>query len=279
MINIASDLRPFWKKIFCLGVIQMLFTISTANYLAAEEAELADDGPKFVLTGLPLSPVKICNQEDCERIGLPKGAQDAIADGYTDAALEDLTGDGIPELILTHADEGSVNSCSAIYRYDSTQSSFVNFEAFSKRICNYTLEAGYIISSYRSGAKWHEEIYAIESGNPVLKVTDSCLGCDYIERTIHLPEDKVEHLLVTNNPNHNQREPLSTIVTSPKAILYKAPSLDQATTMYLVNGDKVILTDFTETESNFFWYKIKYVTAKDKVIQAWISCDKLAICK
>jgi|TARA_R100000541_G_scaffold13610_5_gene22666 hypothetical protein len=256
--------------------------MSTASYLAADEAEtakLSNGALKLVLTDSPSLPAKICNQEDCDRIGFPKGAQESIANGYSDASLEDLTGDGIPELILTHAEEGSVNTCSAIYRYDSTRSSFVKFKAFSKQICNYTVKDSHIISSYRSGAKWHEDIYAIESGNPVLKFTDSCVGCDYIERTIHLQEDKVEHLLVTNDSNHNQRVPLSTVVTSPKATLYKAPSFDQATTMYLVTGDKVILTDFTETESNSFWYKIKYVTAKEKVITAWISCNDLDICK
>ncbi|MGE6531122.1 XAC2610-related protein [Pseudomonas sp. NPDC077382] len=281
MMNLALHPRRFWKRIFCFGVAQMLFTMSTANYLAANEAEIAKlskDGLKLVLTGSPSSPVKICKQEECQRIGFPNGMHDSIANGYSDTSLEDLTGDGIPELILTHTEEGSINTCSAIYRYDSTRISFVKFKGFSKPICNYILEDSHIISSYRSGAKWHEDIYAIESGDPVLKVTDSCLGCNYIERTIHLPEDKVEHLLVTNDSNYNQRVPLSTVVTSPKAILYKAPSFNQATTMYLVTGDKVILTDFTETERNSFWCRIKYVTAKDKIIQAWISCNELDIC-
>lgn len=281
-MKLVLNPRRFWKMIFCFGVVQTLFTMSTVNYLAANEAginKLSKDGLTLVLTGSPSSPVKVCKQEECERIGFPKGMHESIANGYSDASLEDLTGDGIPELILTHAEEGSINTCSAIYRYDSIRSSFVKFKSISKPICNYTLEDSYIISRYRSGAKWHEDIYAIESGDPVLKVTDSCLGCDYIERTVHLLEDKVEHLLVTNDSNHNQRVPLSTVVTSHKAILYKAPSFDQATTMYLVTGEKVILTDFTETESNSFWYKIKYYSATNKVIQAWISCDDLDICK
>ncbi len=281
-MKLALHHRHFWKMVFLFGVAQVFFTMSTANHLAANEAEtakLSKDGLKLVLTGSPSSPVKLCKQEECERISFPKGMHDSIANGYADASLEDLTGDGVPELIWTHVEEGSVNTCSEVYQYESIRSSFVKLRGFSKPICNYTLENSYIISSYRSGAKWHEDIYVIENGGPVLKVTDSCLGCDYIERTTHLPGDKVEHLLVTNDSNRNQRVPLSTVITSPKAILYKAPSFDQATTMYLVTGDKVILTDFIETESNSFWYKIKYVTANDKVIQAWINCDELDICK
>ena len=39
------DLHPrrFWKMILCFGVVQTLFTMSTVNYLAANEAEKAAD--------------------------------------------------------------------------------------------------------------------------------------------------------------------------------------------------------------------------------------------
>ena len=282
VMKLTSHRRSFWKKILYLGVVQLLFTMSTANCSAANEAEraaLTKDGLKLVLTGSPSSPVQICQQEECEPIDFQKGTLESIENGYSDASLEDLTKDGTPELVLTHAVEGNVNTCSIILRYDSLRNSFFKLKGISKPICNYTLENNYIISSYRSGAKWHEDIYEIESGDPVLKITDSCLGCDYIERTIHLPKGKVEHLLVTNNSKHNHRVPLSTVVTSFKTILYKAPSFDQATKMYLVRGDRVLLTDFTETESTSFWYKIKYLTAKGKLIQAWINCSDLDICK
>jgi hypothetical protein len=75
--------------------------MSTVSYLAANETEIAKlskDGLKLVLTGLPSSPVEVCKQEECERIGFPKGIHESIENGYSDASLEDLTGDGIPEL-------------------------------------------------------------------------------------------------------------------------------------------------------------------------------------
>ncbi len=92
-MNLVLHPGRFWKRIFCLGVVQIILTMSAASYLAADEAEIAklsNGALKIVLTDSPSLPVKICNQEDCDRIGIPKGAQESIANGYSDASLEDL---------------------------------------------------------------------------------------------------------------------------------------------------------------------------------------------
>lgn len=225
-----------------------------------------------------LFSIKVCHEDICRTITSPRDMLESIDDGYSKITTEDLTLDGLPEIILTHAQEGGVNACSKVYRYDSNQNTFIIMDNFHNQLCNHKIKNGHLISSYRSGAVWHEDIYKIENNDLILKITDSCIECGYIKRTIFYPDRKTDYLLVTDNPDYTLRTPLLTDIKSPKAMLYKEPSTNLVTEMYLIKGDEVTLTDFAYSEDDAFWYKIRYITQKGNTIEAWLKCEEIEFC-
>ncbi|WP_152529060.1 SH3 domain-containing protein [Stutzerimonas azotifigens] len=269
-------------RIACLGVLKTLIALASLHTMAADEAEKAHRAAnhiKFVVPSPTSLPVKACLSGECKTIAPSQDMLKSIESGYSEISLEDMTLDGNPEVVLTHRAGSNVNVCSEIFRYDFHSNSFTRLKAGPKQLCNYYEKDGQIISSYRSGAKWHEDIYSIKGDDFVLEASDSCVGCDHIERTIYLSGGRTEHLLVTDNVDYKLRAPLSTTVTSRKAILYEEPSVKSPTKMYLVKGDKVNLIEYTETENSGFWYKIKYINTKGKIIIAWLNCDDLQVCQ
>ncbi|WP_421682962.1 hypothetical protein HKW98_18545 [Stutzerimonas urumqiensis] len=274
--------RRSCMRIACLGLLKMLIALTSTHLIAADEAETAHQSAshiKFVFSSPTSLPVRACLSGKCKTIAPSQEMLESIENGYSEISLDDLTLDGNPEVVLTHREEGNVNVCSNIYRYDLHSGFFSRLEIQPKQLCNYSITNRQIISSYRSKAKWHEDIYSIKDDGLVLEISDSCVGCDQVERTVYLPGGKTEQLLVTNNIDHRLRTPLSTTITSRKATLYREPGLKAPTKMYLVEGDKVDLIAFTETENSGFWYQIKYATAKGKLIIAWLNCNDLRICQ
>lgn len=232
------------------------------------------------ITGAPSSPsIKDCDNSECTDVTLPEDFLKFFNDGYSNLSIEDITSNGYPEVILTGPEEGAVNICSKIYYYDREKRALQKVAGL-KQICNFRLKNNHLISSYRSEAKWHEDVYRISGTNFTLELSDSCIGCDQVNRTIYLPEGKTDKLMVTNNPDYALRKPILSKVISGRAILYKEPSTSKKTKMYLIKNDSVALLDFRVTEnSTNYWYEIKYITNKGKEIRAWMACEDLEYCK
>ena len=269
-INIHS--RAGFIYCFLAGAVLFVFTSTFAatNKEKATMLSVNDSGTELSITA--------CHEGMCKTITIPETMLDTIDNGYSQISLEDLTLDGISEVILTHNAEGSVNACSKVYRYDSEIETLRSMDKPQSQLCNYSIENDYLISSYRSGAKWHEDIYKIKNNDLILTISDSCIGCDYINRALYLDGRKTENLLVKNSPDYRLRAPISTTVTSEKATLYSEPNINKTTKMYLINGDVVALTDATSDE-NYFWYKIRYVTKKGTLINAWLHCEDINFCE
>ncbi|SFP21692.1 hypothetical protein SAMN05216229_10128 [Geopseudomonas sagittaria] len=265
---------------FCTAFIYYLLAgailLATTNTFATTNKEkpttLSANG-----SGAAIS-ITACHEDICKAITPPETMLDAIHDGYSQISLEDLTLDGIPEIILTHNAEGSVNACSKVYRYDSKFETLHSMDNIRNQLCNYSINNDHLVSSYRSGAKWHEDIYKIKNNDLILAFSDSCIGCDYINRTIYLGSTETDTLLVTDNLDYRLRTPISTTVISQKATLYSEPNINRATKMYLINGDEVALTDATSDE-NYFWYKIRYATKEGRLINAWLQCEDVKFCE
>jgi hypothetical protein len=227
----------------------------------------------------PFFSIQSCQISGCRNIELPKDLLDFVNDGYSEITTEDLTLDGYPEVILTHSEEGSVNTCSKIYVHDRDTNK-LHMSTLSHPICNYTIKKDSLISNYRSGAKWHEDIYRIIENDFILAISDSCIGCDHINRVVYLPDNKTEKLIVTDDIDYALRKPISTKIISDRAMLYKDPSTSTKTNMYLIKNDEVSLLDFMSTEDDpLYWYKIKYITRKGKIIKAWVACKDIEYCE
>ena len=68
----------------------------------------------------------------------------------------------------------------------------------------------------------------------------------------------------------NKKE--STLTFSQKTQLYKTPSEETITKMYLIAGDKADLLEEKTDEKGVKWYNILYHGKKD--INAWIKADE-----
>jgi hypothetical protein len=261
----------------------VLWALSSSNVMATNQSKKEPGSVSHITLSIKTSSsslsISVCQENVCKTITPPQDMLDSISDGYSKITLEDLTQDGLPEVVLTYAEEGIVNTCSEVYQYSAKLNAIHHMNNLQNQLCNYSIKNDRIVSSYRGGAKWHEDIYKIKDNVLVLEFTDSCIGCDYIDRTIYLSNGKTDHLLVTDNLDYRLRTPISTTVISPKAMLYEDPRTNHITKMYLVKGDKVILTDFTATEDNSFWYKIRYITQKQKAINAWLKCIDIKFCE
>lgn len=257
---------------FLVGVVlfALTSTLAATNREKATILSVNDSGTDLSITA--------CHEGMCKAITIPETMLDAIDNGYSQISVEDLTLDGVSEVILTHNAEGSVNACSKAYRYNSENETLRPMDKLQSQLCNYSIKNDYLISSYRSGAKWHEDIYKIEDNDLILTISDSCIGCEYINRTLYLGGRKTENLLVENSHDYRLRTPISSTVVSKRATLYSEPNINQATKMYLINGDEVALTDATSDE-NYFWYKIRYVTKKGALIDAWLHCEDISFCE
>lgn len=268
--------------IFCTITISLFVALLNSSAMASEKSPItstAEDTTNFVVTkSLHSLSISACIKDTCRAITPPQDMLNSIKNGYSKVTVEDLTLDGSPEIVLTHEAEGSVNACSKVYQYNSAENSFTYLDSLPKQLCNYAIKNNYLVSSYKNNAKWHEDIYKIENNKLLLKISDNCIGCDYISRTIYLPKDKTDHTLVTNNLDYTLRTQLSTSVISMKAMLYQEPNENSITKMYLIRDDKVALTDFTVTKSDDFWYQIRYTTKKGGIIKAWLKCDDIKYC-
>lgn len=225
----------------------------------------------------PALSITACQAERCTALTPPSDMLAAIRDGYNQISVDDLTLDRTPEIILTHSAEGSVNTCTRIYRYDAALGALRPLDDSKRQLCNYTVTHNHVISRYRSAATWHEDIYERKNNDLELVYSDSCVGCDAIKRTRYLDGARTDTVLVTNNLDHWLRTPISTTVLSKKATLYREPHIDQPTKAYLISGDEVVLTDVTSDDDNF-WYRIRYTTVKGKPIEGWLRCDDTKLC-
>ena len=264
------------EKLKPAGLKPVFFSLLGATFITASSA-IAAPTALLVEGAWPALSIIACQAERCTTLTPPSDMLDAMRDGYDQVSVDDLTLDGTPEIILTHRAEGSVNACTRIYRYDHALGTLHPLGDSARQLCNYVIAHGHVISRYRSGAMWHEDIHEIKNNDLILAYSDSCVGCDTIKRTRYLDDAKTDHLLVTNNLDHRLRTPISTTVLSKKAVLYREPHIGHATRMYLIRGDEVALTDATSDDDNF-WYRIRYITAKGKPVEGWLRCDDTALC-
>lgn len=90
-------------------------------------------------------PVLILFEEKGEirPVIVPEKIKESMRDIYPEISLEDLSGDGVPEVVATMR-SGAVNRCSKIYRYDKGQGSLVEvgFQSMPGMLGHYERYAG-----------------------------------------------------------------------------------------------------------------------------------------
>ncbi|MBW9107029.1 hypothetical protein [Paraburkholderia phenoliruptrix] len=218
--------------------------------------------------------VRLCNAKSvCKNITPTAELKKAIDEGYENLSLVDIYRDGDEKLVAT-----SAGGCSKFFLFNRATQTFspISFVGNGRDICNYKVEGRRLISSYKLDSKQYEDVYRIKDGAYQLIVSDGCVGCDQITRSVYHDGELSAKLLVTNETKYGKRRPIISSVRAEWAALYSAASDTSMTKLYLVEGDKVQLLDFDD--SNGLWYLVRYVSKQNRSITKWVRCKDLTIC-
>lgn len=187
---------------------------------------------------------------------------------YMSFGAEDVDGDNNPEVFISS--KGMVNSCSEFYKFDKAGLVLnpLELNGSQLRLCDFKKYENYIVSSYRSGPQWNEEIYRVDGGLKYL-FKDECTGCDYVKRVY--ADGRAE--VVSTGEEFKNRKKLNAKVVVDKAVLYSEPS--SRTKMYLVKGDVAEVVDYVYSDQE--WFNCVYTTNSGKKIQKWIAASDIDI--
>ncbi len=213
--------------------------------------------------------ISICDNATCKPLKLTDSLLDEWRDGSI--TLDDMNLDGKLEVVVTG--NGEVNRCSTAYVVDSFSRTLMAMKI--DPLCNYRIERGYLISSYRLDAKSFEDVYKIRRGKFILYITDGCLDCDYVSRTIR-DHGRVTTSLVSNANGFQKRTPQKAIVSAKKAALYSSPDDSKHTKGYLVAGDEVSLIEYADQEDRS-WFYIQYDSVSGSVTRRWMREEDLKL--
>ncbi len=255
-----------WYQIGILSNIPETFDISCPASTNKNRVELKLNDPHNPST------IVACKDDQCAPVSLPQLLINDIKDGYSELSIDYITSSSHPELVATNAVEGSINRCSVVYQYNENSGTLSRLEIKPGPICNYKKYQDYLVSSYRDGAKWFEDIYRISQGGIKIELSDSCVGCEQVSRVFHKDGSK---LLVSDAENFMERKLLTSEVTVERAPLYSRPEEKARTKMYLIKNDKVTLLDYSAPDSGECWYLTRYKTATEKNIEKWLKCEHL----
>lgn len=187
---------------------------------------------------------------------------------YDEVYVKDLDGNGMDEVIFQMA-EGSVNACSRVLKYDAVDGLLHELKFAGAGLCNIKEEMGHLVSSYRVGGAWVEDIYDFVDGNPRLIVSDACIGCSEVRRRELNSSGSYTQLLVSSGENYKQRKPLVGKVRSVKARIYASPLNSAVTRKYLVRGDEVTILGYQQSDE--LWVKFRYMASV--ATEGWIKCS------
>jgi len=240
----------------------------------------ADSAPVYRIHGNNIeSYLEICKEAGCNKYKLPDTNN---KDFYVEEpvfTLHDLDGDGVPEIVATDRNfNGAVNVRSVLYRINSMgRFEYIRNNHNGNYMYNVTFAKGKIISSFRDAGSWYDEIYSYANGKFYIELRDK----NEVERTVFDENGKeLDTFLLKEGSGKKwfEREMLSAQIKPPKAVLYNSPNFEDASKMYLVKGDIVILKNYHLAENNEVdFYLVEYVTAKNKKIIKWVKEEELSI--
>lgn len=121
--------------------------------------------PKPVLEIDSKSPVafSVTEQGESYPLSIPVEFMKGIEGIYDDVFLQDLNGDGVHEVVFKMPASG-VNACSSILIYEGVSLSLSELIFSSGDVCNLEIRNGCLISRYRDGAMWKEDVYRLAGG-------------------------------------------------------------------------------------------------------------------
>lgn len=208
-------------------------------------------------------------------LSMPSNFMTDIEGVYNDVHIEDLTSDGVGEVVFSLAGDG-VNTCSRVLRYNSDGRSLSELFFNRSGICNFKTRNKYIVSSYKDGAAWVEDFYVAKGNRMDIKASDRCVGCGEISRTEYRSDGSSIRYLVSDDIDFEKRAPLVTDVVSFKAKIFTAPGVTQSTKKYLMRGDRVTLLGFDSVRGED-WVEFRFL-GRGATTEGWLKCSDIVGC-
>jgi hypothetical protein len=204
---------------------------------------------------------------------LPADFMSQVDGLYSDVHIDDLNGDGEWELVFDLVGS-DVNHCSKVLHYNENDHSFSEWLFKGGGLCNPISRGAFLISSYRDGASWTEDVYIMKDGKPDLHITDSCVGCYEVRRKMYVPGKQPVKVLVTDDVEFERRIPLKASVTSLRAKVFSFPDSSWPTKKYLIRGDKITLIDFDKSKDGQYWAEFRFIGANVTTV-GWLKYSDL----
>lgn len=208
-------------------------------------------------------------------LSVPKDFISEIEGVYDEVYLQDLTDDGVAEVIFNLKGEG-VNYCSRALYYNGDKRSLRELVFGRGGLCDFKVSNGYIVSSYKDGAAWVEDVYVAKGVEVSIKISDRCVGCSEISRQDYRSDGLIIKYLVSNNVDFEKRTALVASVASLKARIFSSPEATRPTKKYLVRGDRISLLGF-EGVCGEDWVEFRFLGKS--ITEGWLKCSDLDSCR
>jgi hypothetical protein len=238
-------------------------------------AQATENPPSVILKVESKSPLQVSAliQGRLYKLSLPVGFMSQVDGLYSDVYVDDLNGNGKRELVFDLIGS-DVNHCSKVLHYNENDRSFSEWLFKGGGLCNPISRGRFLISSYRDGASWTEDVYTLKNGKPEIHITDSCVGCSEVRRKMYTPGKQPVKVLVSDHIEFERRIPLTASITSPRARVFSSPDSNWPTKKYLIRGDEITLVEFDKSEDGEDWAEFKFI-GTDVATDGWVKYSDL----
>lgn len=239
-----------------------IFTLACASSLL----------PQLSVSGVDAPVVELTQGDVTSRLHIPTGFFMDIDELYDEVYVMDLDGNGVDEVIF-HLAKGSVNSCSRVLKYDGVDGLLHELKFAGGELCNIKEVNGHLVSSYRVGGAWVEDVYDFVDGYPRLIVSDACIGCGEVQRRELTPSGSYTQFLVSDGETYSERKPIVAQIRSVKAKIYASPDVAAVTKKYLVRGDRIKIVGYEQSDQ--CWLEFRYFAFSAS--EGWLRCSDVGI--
>lgn len=144
-------------------------------------------------------------------------------------------------------------------------------------LCNFKFRQSYIISTYKEGAIWKEDVYFVKNGMTQAVLSDSCVGRNKVARKKYDSDGPFVRTLVSDSVDFENRTPMIAEVASVTAEIFFSPDETRSTAKYLVEGDEIIFIGFEQSEDGEEWIEFRSSESSSS-IEGWLRCRDLEGC-
>lgn len=259
------------RSVRLISAVVFLLTYTTFSYASGTNLY-----PRLKITQHTPLVISILEADRSYSIALPSGFFEDIDGAYDDVYISNLDEDGTGEVVF-HLAGSDVNSCSRVLHYSKDKRALVELDFGGQGLCNFKIRQGYIVSSYREGAVWNEDVFRIEEGQVVLVLSDNCVGCGEIKRKKYGLDGSFVRFLVSDNTDFEKRTPMIAKVASITVEIFFSPDKTRSTAKYLVQGDEIIFIGFDQSEDGEEWIEFRFSESSSS-IEGWLRCRDLEGC-